>query len=322
MKTRALITGISGQDGSYLAELLLEKDYEVLGVIRRSAKSEHELGNATHIVDHNLHIEYGDLLDISSIERILLSFKPHDIYNLASQSHVRISFDNPIYTSQVTGMGVLNMLEAFRNITPYAHFYQASSSEMFGNNIEKDGFQRETTPFHPASPYACAKTFAHNICRNYRVSYNLFIACGILFNHESPRRGENFVTAKIAKAAARIKKGKQEYVELGNLDSCRDWGHAKDYVEGMWRILQWDVPEDFVLATGETHSVEDFCKAAFDHVGLNYKDYIKQNKKFMRPEEVRYLIGDATKAKTILKWKPEYTFDALVAEMVDHWYGE
>jgi len=264
---RALVTGITGQDGSYLTELLLEKDYDILGIIRRSSNFQKEAGNIQHLLPHpRLRLEYGDVTDLSSLQRHFALFKPHEVYNLAAQSHVKISFDNPGYTAQATGFAILNLLELFKQHTPYSRFYQASSSEMFGNNVEEDGFQRETTRFDPVSPYGCAKLYAHNMCKNYRDSYGLFVSCGILFNHESPRRGLNFVTSKVAKGAVDIAKSGKQKLELGNLDSYRDWGHAKDYVEGMWSMLQQKEPEDFVLATGNVHSIRELCNIAFRSV--------------------------------------------------------
>lgn len=317
---KALILGITGQDGSYLTDLLLDKDYEVLGVIRRSSNYQKEIGNLQNINHPKLHLEYGDITDPTSLERHFALFKPHEVYNLAAQSHVKISFDNPVYTAQVTGLAVVSLLELFKQHIPYSRFYQASSSEMFGNNIDEDGFQRETTSFQPVSPYGCAKLFAHNMCINYRKSYGLFISCGILFNHESPRRGLNFVTSKIAKGAVDISRSGKRKLELGNLDSYRDWGHAKDYVNGMWLMLQHKHPDDFVLATGENHSIRELCNIAFRSVGLNYKNYVIKNPKFMRPQEVYKLKGDASKAQKLLGWAPSYTFNELVMEMVDYWY--
>lgn len=320
MKKKALITGISGQDGSYLAELLLEKDYEVYGTVRRHSVAESQEIRIDHLVSKGLiKTDYADLLDNSSINRLMALIKPDEIYNLAAQSHVRISFDIPHFTLQTNMIGTLNLLEAYRNICPKAKFYQASSSEMFGNEIDKDGFQRETTNMKPVSPYGCSKLAAYCIVRNYRNSYNLFASNGILFNHESPRRGENFVTAKIAKGAADIAAGKQEKLELGNLDAYRDWGHSKDYVDAMHLILQHHEPDEFVISSMETHSVKDFCEAAFGYFNLDYKDYVVQNPKFMRPEELTKLKGDSSKARKALQWKPKFDFKGLVEDMAAYW---
>ena len=320
MKKKALITGISGQDGSYLAELLLEKDYEVYGTVRRHSVAESQEIRIDHLVSKGLiKTDYADLLDNSSINRLMALIKPDEIYNLAAQSHVRISFDIPHFTLQTNMIGTLNLLEAYRNICPKAKFYQASSSEMFGNEIDEDGFQRETTNMKPVSPYGCSKLAAYCIVRNYRNSYNLFASNGILFNHESPRRGENFVTAKIAKGAADIAAGKQEKLELGNLDAYRDWGHSKDYVDAMHLILQHHEPDEFVISSMETHSVKDFCEAAFGYFNLDYKDYVVQNPKFIRPEELTKLKGDSSKARKALEWKPKFDFKGLVEDMAAYW---
>ena len=320
MKKKAFITGISGQDGSYLAELLVENDYDVYGIIRRHSLASSQETRIDHLVSKGLvKTDYGDLLDNSSLYKMLALIKPDEIYNLGAQSHVRVSFDVPQFTMQTNMIGTLNLLEAYRSICPKAKFYQASSSEMFGNEIDEDGFQRETTPMKPVSPYGCSKLAAYCIVRNYRNSYNLFASNGILFNHESPRRGENFVTAKIARSAAAIKKKQLEKLELGNLDASRDWGHSKDYVNAMHKILQHHEPDEFVISSQESHTVRDFCESAFSHVGLDYKDYVTQNPKFMRPEELKTLKGDSTKSRTALNWNPEYNFDSLVKDMVDYW---
>jgi|TARA_R110001583_G_scaffold46677_4_gene146339 GDPmannose 4,6-dehydratase len=320
MKKKAFITGISGQDGSYLAELLVENDYEVYGIIRRHSIAESQETRIDHLVSKGLvKTDYGDLLDNSSLYKMLALIKPDEIYNLGAQSHVRVSFDVPQFTMQTNMIGTLNLLEAYRSICPKSKFYQASSSEMFGNEIDEDGFQRETTAMKPVSPYGCSKLAAYCIVRNYRNSYNLFASNGILFNHESPRRGENFVTAKIARGAAAIKKKQLDKLELGNLDASRDWGHSKDYVDAMHKILQHHEPDEFVISSQESHTVRDFCESAFSHVGLDYKDYVTQNPKFMRPEELKTLKGDSTKSRTALNWKPEYNFDSLVKDMVDYW---
>jgi len=319
-KKKAFITGLSGQDGSYLAEYLLEKDYEVYGMIRRHSDAESQDTRVAHLFKKgSIEADYGDLLDPSSINRLIALAKPDEIYHLGAQSHVRISFDIPQFTMQTNAIGTLNLLEAYRNICPKARFYQASSSEMFGNEIDSDGFQRETTPMKPVSPYGCSKLAAYCIVRNYRNSYNLFASNGILFNHESPRRGANFVTAKIARGAASIKLGLQDSLSLGNLDSCRDWGHSKDYVAAMYKILQHHEPDEFVISSMESHSVRDFCEAAFGYYDLDYKNYVKQDPRFMRPEELGRLQGDSSKSRKALDWEPEYNFTTLVEDMVSFW---
>ena len=323
---KVLITGINGQDGSYLAEFLLEKDYEVWGTVKRNSVSETQSTRIEHLRSNRLiNLEYADLTDMASLIRILNKIQPDEIYNLAAQSHVRISFDQPIYTANVTGIGTLNLLESVRIVSPHSKIYQASSSEMFGNNIDDDGYQRESTTMTPVSPYGCAKVFSYNISRNYRNSYNMFISNGILFNHESPRRGTNFVTNKVVKAAVRIKLGLQDKLYLGNLEATRDWGHAKDYVEAMWLILQDDIPDDYVCATGISNSVRDLCEYTFSSLGLSYEDYIETDEKHFRPEELKDLKGDATKLKTKLGWSPQYTFKSMLDEMIEYWidyYGE
>ena len=319
MNKKAFITGIGGQDGSYLAEYLLDLGYEVYGIVRRNSTPEHQQSRLDNIRNHpNLHVSYGDLLDISGIERLLSQIKPDEIYNIAAQSHVRISFEIPQFTVQTNALGVVNILEAMKNNCPQAKFYQASSSEMFGSAVDEDGYQRETTRMNPVSPYGCAKVFGYNIVRNYRNAYKLHLSNGILFNHESPRRGSNFVTNKVVKAAVRIKLGLQKELELGNLDAYRDWGHSKDYVKAMHLILQQSDPGDWVVATGETRSVRDMCKYVFEKLDLNYKDYVIQNQKFLRPEELKYLKGDSTRIRE-LGWEPEYTFESMMDEMVEFW---
>ena len=314
----ALITGINGQDGSYLAEFLLEKGYEVHGTLKRNSVAENQTSRLDSIYN-KLKLHYADLTDLSSLISVIQKCNPTEIYNLAAQSHVRISFDQPIYTANATGLGTLNMLEAIKLINPKIKLYQASSSEMFGNSIDSDGYQRETTPMNPVSPYGCAKVFSYNICRNYRNSYGMFISNGILFNHESPRRGTNFVTNKVCKEAVKIKLGLSNELKLGNLDATRDWGHAKDYVKAMWEILQLDEPNDFVCSTGVSHSVRDLCKYVFSKLELDYLQYVKLDDKFLRPEELNDLKGDSTKLRNLTKWNPTYTFESMLDEMIQHW---
>lgn len=314
----ALITGINGQDGSYLAEFLLAKGYEVHGTLKRNSVSENQTARLDKIFSQ-ITLHYADLIDLSSLISVVQKIKPTEIYNLAAQSHVRISFDQPIYTAQVTGLGTLNLLEAVRLIDSQIKIYQASSSEMFGNSIDEDGFQRETTQMTPVSPYGCAKVFSYNICKNYRNSYNMFISNGILFNHESPRRGTNFVTNKVVKEAVKIYYNLSTELKLGNLDATRDWGHAKDYVEAMWLILQQKDSDDFVCSTGISHSVKELCDYTFSKLGLNYKDYVKLDEKFLRPEELHDLKGDSTKLRNVTGWTPKYTFESMIDEMINYW---
>ena len=318
MSKVALITGINGQDGSYLAELLLEKEYEVWGMLRRNSSPEGQTTRIDHIFDR-LNLVYGDLTDLSSLISIVNKCQPDEVYNIGAQSHVRISFDIPIFTADVTAMGTLNVLEAIRQVNPNIKMYQASSSEMFGNSIDDDRFQRETTPLIPVSPYGCAKVFSYNICNNYKNSYNMFISNGILFNHESPRRGINFVTNKVVKEAVDIKKGIKNTLPMGTLTATRDWGHAKDYVKAMWMMLQHDVPDNFVCATGISHSVKDLIEYVFAKLDMNYEDYVTKDEKFLRPEELTDLKGDSTKLRSTLGWKPTYTFETMLDEMIDHW---
>ena len=320
MSKRALITGITGQDGSYLTELLLEKGYQVFGIVRRSSSFNTEridhLYQDPHEPHTRLRLFYGDLNDSSSLNTILRRTEPEEIYNLGAQSHVRVSFDVPEYTGEVTGLGTVRLLEAIRDTGIRPKFYQASSSELFGKAREIP--QTENTPFHPRSPYGCAKAYAYHVTVNYRESYGLFAANGILFNHESERRGETFVSRKITRAATRIKLGLQKKLYLGNLDARRDWGYAKDYVEAMWLMLQAEEPDDYVISTGETHSVREFLDEAFGHLNLDWKDYVEIDPLYYRPAEVDVLRGDAAKARRVLGWKPKVTFEALVRLMVDH----
>jgi GDPmannose 4,6-dehydratase len=325
---RAFITGVTGQDGSYLAELLLEKGYEVHGLVRRISTVNNP--NIEHI-KNDLILHNGDLTDSAAISNCLASIQPDEVYNLAAQSHVKLSFEMPIATAEIDGIGPLRILEAIRSVKLNCKFYQASTSEMFGTNINVP--QNETTPFHPGSPYGVAKLYAHWIVANYRSSYNMFASTGILYNHESPRRGEMFVTRKITKAFANILRGKQDCVELGNLDSLRDWGHAKDYVEAMWLILQHHEPDDFVIATGEQITIREFCNLVANYFGVeltweetglnevardkNGKVWVRINEKYYRPVDVVNLLGDPTKAKSLLNWKPKYNLASLVAEMCE-----
>jgi GDPmannose 4,6-dehydratase len=319
-KRKAFITGINGQDGSYLTEYLLEKDYEIYGIVRRNSIAENQESRIHHLRS-NLNLEYGDLLDASSLERMLGAIKPDEIYNIGAQSHVRISFDIPQFTVKTNALGVLNLLEAYKYHCPKARFYQASSSEMFGRSVDEDGYQRETTRMEPVSPYGCAKVFGYNIVKHYRHAHNLFAVNGILFNHESPRRGSNFVTNKVVKAAVKIKLGLQDKLELGNMDAYRDWGHSYDYVRAMYLIMNHSEADDFVVSTGVTHSVREMCDYVFGLLDLDYNDYVVQNPKFLRAEELKYLKGDCSKIKKVLGWKPKYTFETMMKEMTNHWLG-
>ncbi len=317
-KKIAFITGIAGQDGSYLAECLISKNYKVYGIVRRNSVVEHQK-NRLENIKHGLELTYGDLLNESSLSSLLRKIKPSEIYNLAAQSHVRISFDIPEFTIKTNAIGVLNILQAYKNECPKSKFYQASSSEMFGRSVDKDGYQREKTPLEPTSPYGCAKVFAYNLVKHYRNAYKLFASNGILFNHESERRGTNFVTNKVVKTAVRIKLGLQKNLEVGNLNSYRDWGHAKDYVKAMNLILNHKKPDDFVIATGQSRSVGQMINYVFKKLNLSKNKHVKINQKYFRPEELKYLRGDASKARKILGWKPQYTFEMIMDEMIDFW---
>ena len=315
---RALITGVTGQDGSYMAEQLLEKGYEVHGVVRRSStfnrsRIDH-IHHDEHIPGRNLHLHYGDVTDAARMSQLVYDIRPHEVYNLAAQSHVRVSFDEPVYTAEATGVSTINMLEAIRSVDTSIRFYQASTSEMFGASPPP---QNENTPFYPRSPYGVAKVYSYWITRNYREAYDMFAVNGQLFNHESPRRGETFVTRKITLAVANILKGKQSELWMGNLDAIRDWGYAKEYTDGMWRMLQADEPEDFVLATGTAFTIRQFLTLAFSHAGLEWEDYVKFDPKFLRPTEVDELIGDASKAKALLGWEAKVLPPELAQIMVD-----
>ena len=317
MKKRALITGITGQDGAYLAKLLLEKGYEVFGFVSRRVNQTYSNLDYFNITN-KVQIIFGDITDQSSINHAIKTSRPHEVYNLAAMSFVGLSWQEPIHTAHVDGMGPLYLLESIRNFAPNAKMYQASTSEMYGNNWEEDLTQNETTAFRPRSPYGSAKVFAHNSVVNYRESYDLFACCGILFNHESPIRGLEFVTRKITDGVAKIKNGLLDHIELGNLDARRDWGFAGDYVEAMWMMLQQETPDDYVIATGNTWSIKEFLDRAFGHVGINdWSAYVTQNPDFMRPAEVPHLKGNPTKAKDKLNWEPKTSFDSLVHMMVE-----
>ena len=316
----ALITGITGQDGSYLAELLLAKGYDVHGIIRRSSSFNTERLNTIyqdpHELGSRLHLHYGDLTDASGLRDILTRTQPTEVYNLGAQSHVRVSYDQPVYTVNTAGLGTLLLLEAIRDVGLPIRFYQASSSEMFGKVAETP--QKETTPFHPRSPYACAKVYSHHQVINYREAYGMFACSGILFNHESPRRGETFVTRKVTRAATRIKLGLQNTLDLGNLEAKRDWGFAGDYVEAMWLMLQQDQPDDYVIATGETRSVREWVELCFKLVGLDWKHHVKIDARYLRPAEVDLLLGDSSKARIKLGWKPKVNLESLANMMLEH----
>ena len=320
MTKKALITGINGQDGSYLSEFLLDKGYEVHGIVKRNSIPENQTARIQHLykeIKNNIY--HADMCDMSSLLSVVSNIMPDEIYNLAAQSHVRVSFDQPIYTLNSIGTGTLNLLEVVRLTGCNSIIYQASSSEMFGNSIDPDGFQRETTPMEPVSPYACAKLLAYNLVRCYRESYDMYASNGILFNHESPRRGGNFVTNKVVIGAVKIKKGLQDKLALGNLDSTRDWGHAKDYVKIMWQILQLDKSDDYVCATGKSHTVRELCEYAFGSLGMDYRDYVIQDPRFLIPTELNDLKGDTSKLKEVIDLKFEYNFDTMIDEMIGYW---
>lgn len=315
---KALILGVSGQDGSYLAEHLLDLNYDVHGVIRRHSLSINQTSRIESF-RKNITCHYGDILDQGSIFNIINQVKPNEIYNLAAMSHVGVSSHMPNFTIQVNGVGVLNLLEIIRLNFPKIKFYQASSSEMFGNSVDSDKYQRLSTPMNPVSPYGCSKLLAHNLVKHYRNAYKLNLCSGILFNHESPRRGENFVTQKVTKRAVEIKKGKEKELILGNLDSYRDWGHAKDYVKAIKKIIDYEESKDWIVSTEITRSVRDLCKYTFSKLNLNYEDFIKQDKKFFRKEELEYLKGDSSETRKFLNWKPEISYEKMIDEMIDQW---
>jgi GDPmannose 4,6-dehydratase len=321
MTQRALITGITGQDGSYLTEYLLSLGYEVHGIVRRQSVAENQSCRLQHVNDSIVR-HYGDLTDEYSLSTVVKKVQPDEIYNLGAMSHVRISFEVPSFTIKTNALGVLNMLECLRQEAPEAKFYQASSSEMFGNSIDSDHFQRLTTPMTPVSPYGCSKVMGFNLTRHYRDAYRLHASNGVLFNHESPRRGTNFVTNKVVKTAVEIKKGRAKILELGNLDSCRDWGHSADYVRAMHMITNHNTARDWIVATGESHSVRELCAYVFEALDMNYKDYVVQNQKFIRPEELKFLKGDSTDIRNILGWKPVYTFETMLDEMIEYWLAQ
>jgi len=317
---KALIIGANGQDASYLAEFLLEKNYVIHGTIRRNSVPESQTTRIEDLHKNKLiNLHYADLTDPISIESVISKIQPDEIYHLAAQSHVQISFELPKYTLDVNAGGTLSVLEAVRKFSPHSKIYHAATSEMFGNSISSDGFQREDTPFKPVSPYGCSKLFAHSLCHNYRNAYEMFICSGILFNHESPRRGINFVTNKVVLEAVKIKLGLSDKLFLGNLNAYRDWGHAKDYIKGMWLMLQQEKPEDYVLATGVSHSVNELVDYVFGKLNLDKNEFVKSDKKFERAEELHFLKGDSTKAKTNLGWNTEYTFETMLDEMIIHW---
>ena len=315
MKKTALITGIMGQDGSYLTELLLEKDYNVCGIIRRNSTLQPSQSRIAHLLD-DITLEYGDVTDACSIQDIVNRTQPNEVYNLAAQSHVGISFDNPSYTANVNALGVVNILEA---IDLETKFYQASSSEMFGNSIENSGYQNEHTPFQPVNPYGVTKLFSYHMVRTYREAKGMFATNGILFNHESPRRGFNFVTTKVVKGAVAIKKNKAAKLLLGDMTARRDWGHAKDYTKAMWMIMNHETPDDYIISTGTTHSVEDLCEYVFKKLNLDYRSYVISSHTQKRPTEIHELKGNYFKARNVLGWEPSYTFETMLDEMIEYW---
>lgn len=317
---KALIIGANGQDASYLAEFLLEKNYEVIGTVRRNSVPESQTTRIEKIFKENkIKLKYMDLTDTLSVESVINECQADEIYHIAAQSHVQISFELPKYTLDVNAGGTLAVLEAVRKFSKHSKVYHAATSEMFGNSCDSDGYQRETTPLIPVSPYGCSKLYAHSLCHNYRNAYNMFICSGILFNHESPRRGINFVTNKVVREAVRIKLGLSDKLIIGNLEASRDWGHSKDYVKSMWLMLQHEKPDDYVIATGISKTVNDLVTYVFNKLELNQSKYVFSDQKFMRPEELDFLRGDATKAKKVLGWEPVYTFETMIDEMIDYW---
>lgn len=322
-KKIGLLTGANGQDSSYLAEFLLEKGYEVHGTVRRNSVPESQTTRIQHLMDAtSIKLHYMDLTDPISVDSIIKELQPDEIYHLAAQSHVQISFDLPKYTLDTNAGGTLSILEAVRRFSPHSKVYHAATSEMFGNNIDVDGFQRETTLFTPVSPYGCSKLYAHQLCHNYRNAYKMFVCSGVLFNHESPRRGINFVTNKVVLEAVKIKLGLSNKLVLGNLNSRRDWGHAKDYVAGMWKMMQQEKPDDYVLATGENKSIQELVEYVFGKLNLDWKQYVTTDKKYERPEELHILKGDSSKARRELNWKTGYTFESMMNEMIEHWLNK
>lgn len=317
---KALIIGANGQDASYLAEFLIEKEYEVIGTVRRNSVPESQTTRIGHLFENGkIKLKYMDLTDPLSVEGVISECQADEIYHIAAQSHVQISFELPKYTLDVNAGGTLSVLEAVRKFSKHSKIYHAATSEMFGNSCDADGYQRETTPLIPVSPYGCSKLYAHSLCHNYRNAYNMFICSGILFNHESPRRGINFVTNKVVREAVRIKLGLSNKLTIGNLKASRDWGHSKDYVESMWLMLQQDKPDDYVVATGESKTVNELVEYVFASLGLDKNNYVISDQKFMRPEELDFLRGDSSKARSLLGWTPKYTFETMIDEMIEYW---